>query len=197
MPIVTFSAIRPSAVVIGGLCALLLVLSGCTQREGAEGPTDTETRDTATISIDTSAVSNESIYDVLRGDDRFTTFVTAVDSADLDQTLSGPGPFTVFAPANHAFDRADPDIQDLLRDENEDELRDLLLSHISNGEKMASSLQGTSIRSLAGGDLDVTGSGDSLRVGDATIVEADIEAANGVIHAVAQLLVPSMDEVDL
>lgn len=181
----------PAAILSAGISMFILLLAGCAERDGTDRAADTLAMDTAEVAADAANLSNESIYDVIDGDDRFSTFAAAIDSADLDQTLSGPGPFTVFAPTNQAIGQLDGE---LLQEENEDELRDLLLSHISNGEKMASGLSGQTVRTLAGGDVVVSGSGDSLRVGDARVVEADIHAANGVIHAVDQVLAPSMQD---
>ncbi len=193
----TFFAHMPSVFAAASLSVVIFFLAGCAEREGADQRADTLDVDTATVTLDTAGVSEESIYDLMRGDERFSTFVTAIDSANLDQTLSGPGPFTVFAPVNQAFTRMDADLQGLLREENEDELRDLLLSHISNGEWMAAVLPGQTVRTLAGGDLNLSESGDSLRVGDARIIEKDIDAANGVVHAVGRVLAPSMEDEGL
>ena len=189
----------PAAVLTACLSLLVFLLAGCAGQNGTEQAADSLAVDTMSVGGDTSAAdaSDESIYDLLRGDNRFSTFAAAIDSAQLDQTLMGPGPFTVFAPTNEALAQMNGTLEDLLQDENEDELRDLLLSHISNGEKMSTTLAGQSIRTLAGGDVSVSGSGDSLRIGEARVVEADIDAANGVIHAVAQVLSPSMQDEGL
>lgn len=184
------------AVVIAVTLAMGVFL-GCAGDEGIDQRGDTTAVDTATVMIDTAAVSDESIYDVLRGDERFSFFVAAVDSADLDQTLSGPGPFTVFAPVDDGSGEAGANANDALLELDEDALRDLVLGHIANGERMASALQDETIRTLSGVDLDVSSDVDSLRVDDVAIVEADIEAANGVVHAVSRILSASMDEEGL
>lgn len=187
----TFLTFKPAAIFTLAMSVFVLLLAGCVETDGTGQAVDTLATDTTAFAADTAGLSSESIYALIHGDDRFSTFAAAIDSADLDQTLSGPGPFTVFAPTNQAIGQFDGE---LLQVENEDELRDLLLSHISNGEMMVSDLSGQTVRTLAGGDVRVSGSGDSLRVGDARVVEADIHAANGVIHAVEKVLAPSMQD---
>lgn len=138
--------------------------------------------------------TQESIFDVLQDDSRFSTFSSLLDSAGLGMTLSGPGPFTVFAPTEEAMAASRTSLQDLLDDENEDRLRDILLHHMFNGERMASELSSSSIRTLAGGDLQVSGSDDSLRVEGAQLVDMNVDAANGVIHAIDRILMPETDD---
>jgi uncharacterized surface protein with fasciclin (FAS1) repeats len=138
--------------------------------------------------------TQESIFDVLQDDSRFSTFSSLLDSAGLGMTLSGPGPFTVFAPTNEAMATAGTNFQDLLDNENEDRLRDILLHHMFNGERMAADLSSSSIRTLAGGELQVSGSDDSLRVGGARVVDMNVDAANGVIHAIDRTLTPETDD---
>ena len=181
------------AIRAAGVLMPIVLLAGCGGQDGDQTPLDTSTTDTTTVAIDTSSVTDESLYDVLRSDSRFSTFLGAIEAADLAETFSGPGPFTVFAPSNQAFERPGSNIGNLLEEDNQDELRDLVLDHISNGEVMASALGGQSLRALSGGDLVISGSGDSLRVGDALIIEADLPAQNGVIHVVGDVLTPSME----
>lgn len=176
-----------------GVLMLIVTFAGCGGQDGGRPAPATSTTDTTTVAIDTTSVTDESLYEVLRSDSRFSTFLGAIEAADLTETFSGPGPFTVFAPANQSFERPGSDIGTLLEEDNQDELRDLVLDHVANGEIMASALSGQTLRALSGGDLVISGSGDSLRVGDAPIVEADIPAENGVIHVVGDVLSPSME----
>lgn len=167
---------------------LVIVLSACGDAENNDqASTDTLSTDPTAAAADTA----RTIQDVLQEESRFSQFATAVDSAGLAQTLSGPGPFTVFAPSNEAFS-GQQDVNQLLSSEQRDRLRGLLLYHISSGERMADDLQdGTTLRTLEGSDLVVTGSGDSLRVGTARIVEEDVRTANGIIHVIDQVLAPA------
>ncbi len=121
---------------------------------------------------------------------QFDTLIAAVQEADLEETLSGEGPFTVFAPTDAAFASLPPgDLEALLDDK--DALTDVLLYHVVDGELMAADVVGMeSIVTMQGGELTVTATDDTVMVNDATIVTADIEASNGVIHVIDVVLIP-------
>lgn len=173
------------------LCLLLLV-TGCAEEEdGIQLESDTLATDTTAANVDTA----NSIYDVLQEDGRFSQFTTAIDSAGLEQTLTGPGPFTVFAPTNDAFQSAQTGIDTLLGPENRDQLRGMLLYHIASGQTMEQDLQdGASIRTLEGRDLTVSGSAGDLQIGGAQLSETNIEASNGVVHVVSRVLAPELTQ---
>jgi uncharacterized surface protein with fasciclin (FAS1) repeats len=119
-----------------------------------------------------------------------TTLVAAIQAAGLVDTLSGPGPFTVFAPTDAAF-AALPDgaLDDLLADP--DALAEVLTYHVVAGELYAADVVGqTELETVQGGTVSVEVDGDTVRVGDATIVTTDIEASNGVIHVIDAVLLP-------
>ncbi len=186
---------------LGGLTlpALVLIAGACGQREAADSARDSPTGttpaqvDTTTDAVDTTS---QNIYDVLRDGDRFSMFVAAIDAAGLSQTLSGPGPYTVFAPTNEAFTQMEANFQDLLSAENEDRLLDVLLHHVSNGETMASNLHAASIRSLSGEDLHVDGSAEHPTVNGARVIESDVDASNGVVHVLDRVLLLDAEEAD-
>jgi uncharacterized surface protein with fasciclin (FAS1) repeats len=138
-----------------------------------------------------------SIAEIASNDARFSTLVTALDSAGLVQTLQGDGPFTVFAPTNDAFDQLpEGTVQDLLQPENRERLTAILTYHVVEGANMAADVQGmSSATTLEGSDVSISTSNGSVQVGDATVVQADVEASNGVIHVIdAVLMPPSGDE---
>ena len=166
-------------------------LIGCGDAENAEQvAADTLASDTTVAAADTA----RTIQDILEEESRFSQFETAVDSAGLAQTLSGPGPFTVFAPTNEAF-QGMQDVNLLLSPEQRDRLRGLILYHVNSGERPAQDLQaGASIRSLEGSDLTIAGSGDSLQVGGADIIEENIRAGNGIIHVIDEVLDPTASD---
>lgn len=167
---------------------LLIFSTGCGDAENdTQTATDTLTTNPTAVAADTA----QTIQDILQEQSRFSQLATAIDSAGLSQTLSGPGPFTVFAPTDDAL-QGMQDFNQLLSTERRDRLRGLLLYHVSSGERVAEDLQaGTTIRTLEGNDLTVTGSGDSLQVGGAGIVERNIRAANGIIHVIDEVLAPT------
>ncbi len=121
----------------------------------------------------------------------FETLVAAVQAAGLVETLKGDGPFTVFAPTDEAF-AALPEgtVEDLLKPENKDQLAAILTYHVVPGkvmsgdltdDMMATTVQGTDVMI----DLD-----NGVMVQDATVVSADIETSNGVIHVIDKVILP-------
>ncbi|WP_202798261.1 fasciclin domain-containing protein [Oceanimonas sp. GK1] len=122
----------------------------------------------------------------------FTTLVTAVQAADLVDTLKGEGPFTVFAPTDEAFAKLPAGtVEDLLKPENKEQLVSILTYHVVPGSIMAAdAMNATSATTVQGGDLAISTSGDQVMINDATVVQADVKASNGVIHAIDTVLMP-------
>jgi len=122
----------------------------------------------------------------------FNTLVAAVEAADLVETLKGDGPFTVFAPSDEAF-AALPEgtVEDLLKPENKDQLAAILTMHVVSGKVMASDIAGaeSTASSVQGADLMIDGT-DGVTVNGVTVTQADIEASNGVIHVIDQVILP-------
>ena len=124
--------------------------------------------------------------------DRFSTLETAVVKAGLDTTLGANTQFTVFAPNNSAFTAAGTAATDLLVDGMEAELANVLTYHVVPGKVMAADLtDGQMIETVQGQMLEVDISGSTVMVGGATVVMADIESSNGVIHEISSVLLPS------
>ena len=123
---------------------------------------------------------------------QFNTLVAAVEAADLVTTLKGDGPFTVFAPTDEAF-AALPEgtVENLLKPENKDQLIAVLTYHVVPGKSMSSDIAGTAtmVESVQGSELDVNAT-DGVTVDGATVVTADIETDNGVIHVIDRVVLP-------
>lgn len=136
----------------------------------------------------------QNIVEIAQGDDRFEVLVEAVVAAGLDDDLAGAGPFTVFAPTDAAFEAllASADGIDALEDISEESLVQILQYHVASVEALSTDLtDGQSVPTLLSGESVTIGvSGSTVTVNDATVVVADIEATNGVIHAIDQVLVP-------
>ncbi len=132
------------------------------------------------------------IAEIASNDSRFSTLVTALDSAGLVQTMQDGGPFTVFAPTNAAFNALpDGTVEDLLQPENRERLTAILTYHVVEGAAMAADVQSmSSATTLEGSDVSISTSDGSVQVGGATVVQADVEASNGVIHAIDAVLMP-------
>lgn len=133
-----------------------------------------------------------------------TTLVAAVKAAGLVETLEGPGPFTVFAPTNSAFDKLPAGtVETLLKPENKEKLTSVLTYHVVPGkidskELMAMVKAGNgkaTLKTVQGGNLYVTMKGKKLMITDenggvSTVTIADVNQSNGVIHVVDTVLLP-------
>ncbi|RLT46446.1 MAG: fasciclin domain-containing protein [Chloroflexi bacterium] len=129
------------------------------------------------------------LIDVLAVDDRFTTFYSWLERADLITVLQGEGPFTVFAPVNDAFLTLPPGTVDfLLLDANT--MRTVLLYHMVGGKLMQADLTPQEVLTLAGPGIKISGSAGAQLYGAAQITGTDMLASNGVIHMVNTALIP-------
>jgi len=133
------------------------------------------------------------IVDIAVADGRFTTLVAAVTAADLVETLSGEGPFTVFAPTDDAFAALPAGTLDsLLLPENKQQLTDILLYHVVSGKVMAADVVTlTSAPTVLGKDVTITVKDGNVFLNDTVqVIITDIEASNGVIHVIDAVLLP-------
>lgn len=139
----------------------------------------------------TMTMSQQTIAEIAAGSDSFTTLTTALETAGLTDTLSGEGPFTVFAPTDAAF-AALPEgtLEQLLQPENRDMLVQILTYHVVEGSVMSGDLSTTEVPSLEGRPINVTVGDDGVMVNSANVVQADIEASNGVIHVIDKVILP-------
>ncbi|MFZ5710481.1 MAG: fasciclin domain-containing protein [Pseudomonadota bacterium] len=121
----------------------------------------------------------------------FKTLTAALTAAGLADTLKGEGPFTVFAPTDDAFAALPAGtVDDLLRPENKDKLTAVLTYHVVPGKVMSADLtNGMKARTVNGAELTITTEG-GVKVNDATVIQADIGASNGVIHVIDKVLLP-------
>lgn len=136
--------------------------------------------------------STKTIVETAQSNGRFTKFVAAVTAADLVGTMSGAGPFTVFAPDDAAFAKLPAGALDgLLKPENKGKLVDLLKFHVISGSVPAGSLAGktTDVASLQGESLKVEGK-EGVAVNGAKVTTADVACTNGVIHIIDTVLTP-------
>ncbi|MFT6049982.1 MAG: putative surface protein with fasciclin (FAS1) repeats, partial [Patiriisocius sp.] len=144
------------------------------------------------------------IVAVAAGNDNFTTLVAAVQAAGLVETLSGTGPFTVFAPTNDAFAKLPAGtVESLLTPESKDALTGILTYHVVAGKFEAAAVieainanGGTfTVETVQGGSIDLSLKEGNVMLTDAkggmaTVVIADVAASNGVIHALDTVVMP-------
>ena len=189
---------------ISGLSAL--ALTACSGSDTSDTvATDTEVvQDDAMISDGTQATTDKNIVALAQGNPQASTPVSAVNAAGLGETLSGTGPFTVFAPSNDAFAKVDKATLDgLLQPASKDKLAALLKYHVVAGNvksgdlaKMIVDGKGTAtIQTLNGGNLKASMAGDKIVLTDAkggksTVTTADLVASNGTVHMVDTVAMP-------
>lgn len=121
-----------------------------------------------------------------------TTVVAAIKAADLVETLKGEGPFTVFAPTNEAFAKLPAGtVEDLLKPENKEKLRAILLYHVHAGAAIkAADVKTMKLSTANGKDLDIKVDGASVMVNDAKVIKTDVVCSNGVIHWIDTVVLP-------
>ncbi|KAL7469050.1 hypothetical protein ACHAXS_009300 [Conticribra weissflogii] len=149
------------------------------------------------VLLPTSTTKN--IVDIASGDDSFSTLVGAVVAVDLADSLSGDGPFTVFAPTNDAIaNLPEGTVESLLLPENKDRLVNLLRYHVIPGNVHSSDLTSGNVETLNGDTVNVNIDDDdgAVTVNDANVIAANILASNGIIHVIDAVLLPPEDEVE-
>lgn len=152
-------------------------------------PTTTPGNRTAPTNGGTGS-SSQNVVQVASGNSSFSTLVQAVTAAGLANRLSGRGPFTIFAPTDQAF-AALPQgaVELLLKPENKRLLQQLLTYHVVPGKLTANRIKTGKLDALGGG-LAVEVQGNKVIVNNASVTQANIQASNGVIHAIDRVLMP-------
>ncbi|UAB77778.1 fasciclin domain-containing protein [Erythrobacter sp. SCSIO 43205] len=176
----------------------VLALAAC----AGETETDDTMADDTMMADEASAPGT--IVDVAAGDETFSTLVAAVNAADLGATLSGTGPYTVFAPTNDAFGKLPEGTVETLTTEQTDKLAGILTYHVVEGAIDAATLTtaieaagegGHPVPTVGGGTLTATIADGAVVLtdatgGTATVTATDVEASNGVIHIIDTVLMP-------
>jgi uncharacterized surface protein with fasciclin (FAS1) repeats len=139
-----------------------------------------------------AANEKKDIVDTAVAAGQFKTLASALKAADLIDALKGAGPFTVFAPTDEAFAKLPKGtVEDLLKPENKEKLVSILKYHVVAAKAMAKDVAGMSTaKTLNGKELALKVTDGKVMVGNATVVKADIEASNGVIHVIDAVLLP-------
>jgi uncharacterized surface protein with fasciclin (FAS1) repeats len=173
---------------------------------------DKKKENTETLEAETEAivepveavVTAPNIVEVASGNDDFSTLVAAVVAAGLAETLSGEGPFTVFAPTNDAFAKLpEGTVETLLKPESKDALTDILTYHVVSGKYEASAVIDAitnnngefTVPTVQGGEITLSLMDGKVMLKDAnggmsTVIIADVAASNGVIHAIDSVVMP-------
>jgi uncharacterized surface protein with fasciclin (FAS1) repeats len=164
------------------------IAAGCGDDDDGDDTTAAETTTTETMAMDQPA----NVVAAAQATPDLSTLVEAVTAAGLVETLSGPGPYTVFAPTNAAFEALPPgQLEELLKPASKQQLTDILTYHVAEGEVLSSDLtDGQTIPTLQGDDLDITVSGDRVLVNGVAVETADVQTGNGVVHIIGEVLTP-------
>ena len=146
---------------------------------------------TAAAPANTAAADpTRTITGIVSMDPNFSTLLAAVKAADLEATLLGKGPFTVFAPTNEAFAKLPKaELDALLADPAK--LKAVLLYHVVAGQVTAAEVMKlTTADTVNGAAINVKVDGDTVMINDATVISADVPAINGVVHVIDTVLIP-------
>jgi len=144
-----------------------------------------------TVAFAGSKAATKDIVDTAVGAGQFETLVAAVTAAELVDTLKSEGPFTVFAPTDEAF-AALPEgtVETLLKPENKDQLIAVLTYHVVPGKVMSTDLSDDmTATTVQGSDITID-LDEGVSINEASVVAADIETTNGVIHVIDQVILP-------
>ena len=134
--------------------------------------------------------TTDNIVALAQGTSNLSTLVTAITTADLAGTLQGTGPFTVFAPTNDAFNKLDDGVLDILLN-NPSVLADVLKYHVVSGKVMSTDLTAGQVQTLLTGKTIAVTLGNTVKLNEtASVVGADIEASNGIVHLIDEVLLP-------
>jgi uncharacterized surface protein with fasciclin (FAS1) repeats len=136
--------------------------------------------------------ASQNVVQVAAGNPDFETLVAAIKAAGLAETLSGKGPFTVFAPTDAAFAKLPAGtVESLLKPENKDKLVAILTYHVVSGKvKAADVVKLDTATTVNGKSVDITVTGNGVKVNAANVTATDISASNGVIHVIDSVIIP-------
>ncbi len=145
------------------------------------------------LALTATVASAKDIVDTAIGNEQFSTLVAAVKAAGLVDTLKGDGPYTVFAPTNEAFAKLPAGtVESLLQPENRDKLVAVLTYHVVPGKVMSGDIAGKTLsaKTVQGSEVDIDAT-NGVRIENASVVAADIETSNGVIHVIDTVILPN------
>lgn len=191
---------------ISAFALVVITMASCKTEVKTDGTTDVTATDSTEVVADTTTteVKTTTIVDVAAGNPDFSTLVAAVKAAGLVETLSGDGPFTVFAPTNAAFEKLPAGTVDgLLKPENVEKLKGLLTYHVVSGKFDAATVTDAitkgkgkyTVTTVNGGKIDLSLKDGKVVLTDAngktsTVAMADVAASNGIIHAIDSVVMP-------
>lgn len=176
------------------LIVSVFIICSCNETNTNSTQTDT-TSETIAEGGQGSVKDDESAKDVVKiasGSADHTTLVAAIKQAELVNSLSNAGPFTVFAPTNAAFDKIPKETLDnLMKDENKEQLQNVLQYHVYVGTlKPEMLMDGQTLNQVNGDNITVSIKDGKVIINNSAMVIASIPAANGIIHVIDGVLLP-------
>jgi uncharacterized surface protein with fasciclin (FAS1) repeats len=184
---------------LAGIAVAALTITGCAAAEEAPAVVDeVEEVVEEPMVTEPEAEGPGDIIEVAIGAGSFNTLAAALTAAGLVETLQGEGPFTVFAPTDDAF-AALPEglVEALLLEENRDILIQILTYHVVAGEVYAADVTTGDVPTVEGSTIAVDTADGVVLNGSATVITADVEASNGVIHVIDAVILPEGLDVTL
>lgn len=174
---------------IVGIFVVVGLINGCTKKDDASSAAAPAPAPGQAMVVDD--ISQKNVVQIAVGSKDHTTLVKAVQAAELVDVLANPGPFTVFAPVNTAFDKLPAGtVEGLLKPEKKEALADILQHHVFVGILKESDLtDGRVINQVDLNDVTITRKDGKIYVDDAAVL-ASIPAANGIIHVIDGVLLP-------
>ena len=182
----------------GAALSLTILLGACSTAAPASTPAAPMSASSSPTASST-AMSESDIVETAAAAGDFKTLTAALKAAGLDETLKGPGPFTVFAPTDAAFAKLPEGTVETLLKDPKGQLAEILKYHVVAGEVMAADvakMDGEKVKTVQGAELTVEVSGDKVVLVDAAgnrvnVIKTDITASNGVIHVIDAFLIPT------
>lgn len=174
-----------------GVClvALAVGLAACGGDDGETTAADTSGG--AAMNDEGGEAAAGNIVAVAKETPDLSILVEAVAAAGLVETLEEPGPYTVFAPTNAAFEALGDQLETLLEPANKEELAEILTYHVAAGELSSSELKdGQMIETVQGEDVEIAIDGEEVTVNGAAVAIPDVAASNGIVHVIDEVLLP-------
>lgn len=155
---------------------------------------DAEVYESHAVQPEVDSVASEmTIASLADENENLSTFARIVQQTERTKLLSSEGPYTVFAPTNAAFEALpEGTMNDLMKPENKQKLTDILSYHVVKGSVLLADVEdGQTITTMQGKSLTVTKKGEDTIINDALVIEADVDASNGIVHIIDHFLMPS------
>ena len=139
---------------------------------------------------------SQTVFGIIENSEIHNTLEAAIVAAGLDETLASEGPFTVFAPTDDAFGLIPEDVLETLLADPTGQLTQILLNHVVSGTALSTDLSdGMMITTLQGGEVAVSINDGVVMIGNATVIVADLQADNGVVHVIDAVIETTVNNI--